>query len=393
MSLRLKPLQEQVLVITGASSGIGLATARMAADRGAKLVLVARNETALRDIAKELSRRGGRAIVVPADVGRREDIERVAKVAIDTFGGVDTWINNAGAALYGAMEKIPIEDQRRQFEVNYWGVVNGSLIAAAHLRKRGGGAIINTGSVLSDRTMIYQTQYSATKHAVKAFTDGLRMELEAEGAPIAVTLIKPSSIDTPYPEHARNYLDAPALTLPPPAYDPAVVAKAILFAAENPKRSLTVGFGGYAIGLLGNYFPGLTDRLMEAVGFTSQTTDRPGAREGERRDNLYAAREDGDEHSSLGVTSRKSSLFLEAQMRPGTTVAVLAGLGLAVGLALRARSGRDDRSPSPAGPPVRRHPPARPRPGQGSERRPLMEAGHFAHRDQHVARPSTSSSP
>jgi hypothetical protein len=223
-------------------------------------------------------------------------------------------------------------------------VVNGSLIAAEHLRKRGGGAIINTGSILSDRTMIYQTQYSATKHAVKAFTDGLRMELEAEGAPISVTLIKPSSIDTPYPEHARNYLDAPGLTLPPPAYDPAVVARAILFAAENPKRSLTVGFGGYAIALFGAHFPGLTDRLMELGGYASQTTDEPGARDSERRDNLYRPREDGDEHSSLGVHSRKSSLFLEAQMRPATTAAVLAGLGLALGLALRGRGGtRQDR--------------------------------------------------
>jgi short-subunit dehydrogenase len=117
MTVRLKPLEEQVIVITGASSGIGLATARMAAERGARLVLVARNEKAVRDIAKDCSRRGGRAVAVPADVGRREDLARVAKVAVETFGGFDTWVNNAGAALYGAMKEIPIEDQRRQFEV------------------------------------------------------------------------------------------------------------------------------------------------------------------------------------------------------------------------------------------------------------------------------------
>ena len=224
MAVRLKPVEDQVIVITGASSGIGLATARMAAARGAKLVLVARNEEALRDIAQDCERRGGEAVPVAADVARREDVERVAKVARDRFGGFDTWVNDAAVALYGTVDEIPIEDQRRQFEVNYWGVVYGSLAAAKHLRRRG-GAIINIGSVLSDRAMIYQTQYSATKHAVKAFTDGLRVELEGEGAPISVTLIKPSAIDTPYPEHARNYLDAPGLVTPPPNYDPHLVVR------------------------------------------------------------------------------------------------------------------------------------------------------------------------
>jgi len=392
MTVRLKPLEDQVIVLTGASSGIGLATARRAAEHGARLVLVARNEKALHEIARECSRRGGRAIAVPADVGRREDLERVARVAIETFGGFDSWVNNAGAALYGRLDEIPIEDQRRQFEVNYWGVVNGSLIAARHLRKRGGGAIINTGSILSDRAMIYQTQYSATKHAVKAFTDGLRMELEAQGAPISVTLIKPSSIDTPYPEHARNYLDSPGLVLPPPAYDPAVVAKAILFAAEHPKRALTVGFGGYAIALMGAHFPRFMDRMMELSGYAAQTTEEPGPRETQRRDNLYTAREDGAEHSSLGVPSRKSSLFLEAQMHPAATAAVLAGLGLALGLVLR-RRGEPPRENAPAPLPARAaHNPRRTqgsRKGEGAERPPVAPAGHSAHRDQHVERPTT----
>src|SRR5919107_2335363 len=242
MSVRQKPVEDQVVVITGASSGIGLATAHLFAERGAKgLVLVARNEDALRKIADELSHGSTRAIAVAADVSKREDLERVSRTAIETFGGFDTWVNDAAVAVYGTLEEVPIEDQRQLFEVNYWGVVNGSLIAAQHLRSRG-GAIVNVGSVLSERTMILQTQYSASKHAVKAFTDGLRMELEEQGAPVSVTLIKPSSIDTPYIEHARNFLkDQPAL--PPPAYDPHLVAKAIVFAAENSRRELTVGLG------------------------------------------------------------------------------------------------------------------------------------------------------
>src|SRR5919112_2143557 len=218
MAVRQKSVEDQVVVITGASSGIGLATAHLFAERGAKgLVLVARNEDALRKIADELGRGSTRAIAVAADVSKREDLERVARTAIETFGGFDTWVNDAAVAVYGTLEEVPIQDQRQLFEVNYWGVVNGSLIAAQHLRSRG-GTIINVGSVLSERTMMLQTQYSASKHAVKAFTDGLRMELESQDAPVSVTLIKPSSIDTPYVEHARNYLDKET-TVPPPAYD------------------------------------------------------------------------------------------------------------------------------------------------------------------------------
>ncbi|HEV2557198.1 MAG TPA: SDR family oxidoreductase [Microvirga sp.] len=336
MTVRLKPVEEQVVVITGASSGIGLATARLFAERGARgLVLVARNDETLTDIANELSARGTRAVAVPADTGRREDLEKVARTAVETFGGFDTWVNNAAVTFYGELKQIPLEDQRRLFEVNYWGFVNGSLLAAEQLRRRGGGAIINVGSVLSERAMILQTQYSASKHAVKGFTDGLRMELEREGTAISVTLIKPSGIDTPYPEHARNFMeDAPAV--PPPSYDPHLVAKAIVFAAENQKRELTVGFGGWVIGAMGTVAPRLTDKAMELTGYSSQTTKNP--ERPQMRDNLYRARQDGDEYSSLPGEPRKTSLFLTAQMHPIATATVLAGLAAAVTAFLMPRS-------------------------------------------------------
>lgn len=139
MAVRQKPVEEQVIVITGASSGIGLATAHLFAERGARgLVLVARNEEALRKIADELSHGRTRAVAVAADVSKREDLERVARTAIDTFGGFDTWVNDAAVALYGNLNEIPMEDQRQLFDVNYWGVVNGSMIAADHMRRRGG---------------------------------------------------------------------------------------------------------------------------------------------------------------------------------------------------------------------------------------------------------------
>ncbi len=174
MTARLKPVEEQVVVITGASSGIGLATARMFAEQGARgLVLVARNEETLRHIAEELSAKGTRAVAVQADVARQEDLERVARTAVDTFGGFDTWVNNAAVSIYGRVLEVPLEDHRQIFETNYRGLVHGSTVAVEHLRRRGGA--------LSDRAIPLQGTYCATKHAVKGFTDALRMELEEEG--------------------------------------------------------------------------------------------------------------------------------------------------------------------------------------------------------------------
>jgi short-subunit dehydrogenase len=330
----LAPLHQQVIVITGASSGIGLVTARMAARAGAGVLLVARNEDALRRITAELQAEGARVDYVAADVSRREDHERVAQIAIERFGGFDSWVNNASVGTAGELNKVTLEDHRRVFEVNYWGVVYGSLEAAKHLRHRG-GAIINIGSVLGERTVVLQGPYCATKHAVRAFTTGLRMELEREGAPISITHIKPSSIDTPFPEHARNYLET-GVQVPPPIYSPALVAKAILFACQTPRRELTVGFGGEMVPLISRLFPRLTDRLMEAVGYWAQETSKQGIPA--RRDNLYSAREDGAEQSSLGYPIvLNSSPYLQAQMHPAATAAILGGLALGLAAASKAR--------------------------------------------------------
>jgi len=311
MRVRLKPIDRQTIVITGATSGNGLATAEDAVARGAAVVLAARNLEALEEVAVRLRIGGARVAVCAADVSDPAEIERIAETALSHFGGFDSWVNNAAAATYGTMEQVTLEDHRRIFDVNYFGVLYGSLAAARHLRARGGGAIINLGSVLSDRAMILQGPYSASKAAVQAATDALRMELERDGAPLSVTLIKPAAIHTPYPEHAKNYMDAPP-RLPPPLYDPRLVADAILFACEHPRRQLYVGGGGYAISLAGRVAPRLTDLAMEAVGVGSQQApDDPGA--SDRRDNLHQPRSDGTIDGAQDQSVRRTSFLLQAQ--------------------------------------------------------------------------------
>lgn len=309
---KLAPLHRQRIVLTGATSGIGLATARAAAAAGARLVLVARNEAALRRLVEELGPEG--AVACPGDVAEPDTHSRAARAAQEAFGGFDSWVNDAGAFIYGRLDEVPEADQRRLFDVTYWGTLHGSLEA---LRGFGpaGGALVNIGSILSERAIALQGTYSAAKFAVKALTDALRMEARMKGQDVSVTLIKPAAIDTPYMEHARNLLGSPGTRNPPPAYHPRLVARAILHACTHPVRDLTVGGGGAAIAAMGKLAPALTDRLMQAFAPAMQESPQPGR--AARRDNLYEPREDLAETSSLaGPPARRTSLLLEAQINP-----------------------------------------------------------------------------
>jgi short-subunit dehydrogenase len=331
MKVRLKPISEQVVVITGASSGIGLVTAREAASRGARLVLTARSGEALERLAEEFNSGGGQAVAVAADVGNEGAVRHVAERAVERFGGFDTWVNNAGVSIYGRMLEVPIEDHRRLFETNFWGVVYGSIVAAEHLRAHG-GAIVNVGSTLSDRAIPLQGMYSASKHAVKGFTDALRMELEEAGAPVSVSLIKPAAIDTPYIKHARNYLSKEPIN-PPPVYAPEVVADAILHAAEHPVRDLFAGAGGKVFSAAGYYAPRMTDKVMETALFDMQKTDRPAT--GNGGDGLFDAAGDLEERGGYPGMVAESSLYTKASMHPVVTGAVAVGLGVALAGLLR----------------------------------------------------------
>jgi len=331
MSFTLKPVDEQVIVITGATSGIGLTTARMAAEQGAKLVLAARNNDALDQLAAELRVRGTPVVAVAADVGVAADVARIGSGALAQFGRIDTWVNNAGISVYGRLEDTPLEDQLRVFQTNYWGVVHGTLEAVKHMRQRGGGAIVNLGSEVSDRAVPLQGTYCASKHAVKAFTDALRMELEREQAPISLTLVKPAAVDTLFPEHAKNLMDKePAL--PPPVYAPELVARAILHAASHPVRDQFIGGAAKLMSMGAHAMPRLMDRYMRATMFTQQRSAKDTA--AQRVDALHAA-DPGQELKQRGRGVRhvvERSPYTTLSMKAGVAVPALVSAGVSAGV-------------------------------------------------------------
>ncbi len=334
MSISLKPVADQTLVITGATSGIGLATALEAADRGGNLVLVARSPDRLDAAAEQCRARGATVETLAADVADFATLELAHEQAHDAFGGFDTWVNNAGASVYGLLVDVPIEDARQVFETNYWGTVHGSLVAAKHFKERGqSGAIVNVGSVLSDRAFPLQGHYSATKHAIKGFTDALRMELEKEDVPVSVTLIKPNATDTPYVEHAANYMDEePAL--PTPAYAPEVVARAILSAAEKPVRDVTVGAKDGVMSALGLVAPGLVDKISVPAFFEQQKSGTPAS--GNPRGNLYEPPSNpGRTRGGVDGHVFESSVWSQAQQRPLVALGAAVATGLALALLSR----------------------------------------------------------
>ena len=290
---RHKPIERQVIVITGASSGIGLATALTAAEKGATVVMLARSEQTLAEIAEEIRASGGHALALTVDVGDADAVAEAVDRIIAEFGRIDTWVNNAGVSIYGSLDEIGLEDARRLFDTNFWGVVHGSLAALPHLRREN-GALINVGSEVSEAVVPLQGMYTASKHAVKGFTDALRVEVEnVDRSGMSVVLIQPTAVNTPFPEHARNYMSREP-KLPDPQIDPAQVAAAIIEAAQSGGRDIKVGSMARLNVMASRLMPRVADRLSARQVDKQQLDEAPIRPQG----TLYEAGQAGRVHGS-----------------------------------------------------------------------------------------------
>src|SRR5688500_3154425 len=333
-----RPLGEQVVVITGASQGIGRETALQMAVRGASVVVAARNEVALTEVAAQVDRLGGKAEPVVTDVAEPDQVERLAERAMERFGRIDTWVNNAAVSIYGTVEQLEPDEMERLVRVNLLGQMYGSKAAIARMKPRGTGSIINVGSALSGRAIPLQSAYVASKHGVQGFTEALRLELLHEDAGIDVVLILPSSMNTPLFNFARSKLGVQPMPVPP-VYEPRVVAEAICHAAEHGGREIVVGGWGKLL-IAGQWLsPSLLDRYMLQGGraFEEQKTQRPD----DHRDNLFdASTGPGSTTGQFGEGSKSTSLYTtHLELHPNRK-RIIGGALMLGALALVRRIGR-----------------------------------------------------
>ena len=272
--MQLKPINQQVVAIVGASSGIGRETALQFAARGAKLVVSARSKTGLETLVEEIQSRGGEAVAVPADVTNFEQVQAIASKAVEQYGRLDTWVHAAATGILARFDQIEPEEFKRVIDVNLMGQVYGAMVALPHLKREGRGALIHLSSMEGRRSLPLQSPYCAAKHGVEGFLESLRVELQHEGIPISVTSIKPSVINTPYYNKVQTKLGVKPTGIPP-YYQASLVTEAILYVAEHPTRDFIVGDVGKVLDLLQRLSPELVDTLLLLVGFQGQRTNEP----------------------------------------------------------------------------------------------------------------------
>src|SRR5512138_1607682 len=270
----MRKLSEQVVVVTGASSGVGRAIARAFGARGARVGLIARTREALEHCAEEIRRAGGDALVLPLDVADAAAVERAADEVVARWGRIDTWVNDAMVSVFSPVKEMKADEYRRVTEVNYLGFVHGTLAALKHMLPRDEGHVIQIGSALVYRSIPLQSAYCASKAAIRGFTASLRCELRHDRSRVRVSLIELPAVNTPQFDVVRSRL--PNRPQPvPPIYQPEVIARATLYVAEHPVRELWVGWSTLAAILGQKLFPGLLDRYLARTGYRSQQTDEP----------------------------------------------------------------------------------------------------------------------
>lgn len=270
--MQLTPIGSQIVVIVGASSGIGRETALRFAKQGAKAMILARSDSGLMSLAEEIRQFGGDATVVVAGVSVFEQVQAIAQHAIAVYGRIDTWVHAAATAVFSTFDRLTPEEFKRVIDVNLMGQVYGAMVALPHLKQEGRGALIHISSMEGRRALPFQSAYSSSKHGVEGFLESLRVELQHEGIPISVTSVKPSVINTPFYNKGKTKLGVKPTGIPP-YYQPSLVADAILHVAEHPTRDFIVGDVGKVLDVLQRVSPGLVDALLVAVGFQLQKTD------------------------------------------------------------------------------------------------------------------------
>lgn len=267
-------LDGQVVVITGASAGVGRATARAFGRLGASVGLVARGSEGMEAAAKEVEAEGGRAAILTADVADPGQVEEAAARAEEELGPIDVWVNNAMATVFSPFGEISPEEFRRVTEVTYLGTVHGTLAALSRMRRRDGGTIVQVGSALAYRSIPLQSAYCGAKHAIKGFTESLRCELLHEGSNVRISMVHLPALNTPQFHWCRTRLPGHPQPVPP-IYQPEVAAEAIVWAAQHDRREVLVGAPTVATVWANKLIPGLLDRYLGRTGYESQQEDRP----------------------------------------------------------------------------------------------------------------------
>jgi len=322
-----------VVVVTGASGGIGRATARGFASRGSRVVLLARGATGLAAAAEDVRRAGGQPLVIEVDTADHQQVEAAAQRVEDELGPIDVWVNVAFTSVFARFTDIEPDEYRRVTDVNYHGFVNGTRAALAHMLPRDRGTIVQVGSTLAYRGIPLQSAYCGSKHAIQGFHESLRTELLHDKSHVHVTMVQMPAVNTPQFSWVLSRLPNQAQPVPP-IYQPEVAAKGVLYAADHPRRR-EYWVGGSTMGTLvaNAVAPGLLDRYLARTGFSSQQTSQP--KDPEQPANLWEPA-DGDTGRDFGAhgrfddsaTSRSPQLW--ASQHHGV---IGAALGVAVGVA------------------------------------------------------------
>jgi NAD(P)-dependent dehydrogenase (short-subunit alcohol dehydrogenase family) len=335
IKVQLKPVGEQVVVLMGASSGIGRETALRFAKSGAKVVASARGEEGLDSLVEEIRAEGGEALAVPADTSEFDQVKAVADRAVREYGRLDTWVHLAAVGLFATFEQTTPEEFARVIDVNLMGQVYGAMAALTHIKREGRGALIHISSVEAKRSFPFHSAYGASKHGIDGFLEGLRVELKHEGWPISVTQVMPGTINTPFFDKGRSKIGVKAVGIPP-IYEPETVANIIMYAAENPARDLVSGGAAQALILNQRLSPRILDAILATrAGFAPQKTNEP--RSEDDPDNLYAPIR-GHDTAKNGFRALSRSLYNWLQMHPVVRRGAAVGTALGLLTTLRRRS-------------------------------------------------------